>query len=71
MDIASAIRKAVKQKRLSVYQIAMDTGLNQSGLNRFFNGSKSELQLSTIQVLFDYLGLEARQKRETRRGRNE
>ena len=70
MDVATALRKAVKQKGLSVYQIAMDTGLNQSGLNRFFNGSKSELQLSTIQVLFDYLGLEARKKQEKLRGRN-
>jgi len=52
---------------LTVYQIAKDTSLNQSGLNRFFNGTKTELQLSTIQVLFDYLGLEVRQKKEPRR----
>ena len=68
MNIEAAIRKTVEQQRLSVNQLAKDTGLNQSGLNRFFNGSKSELQLSTIQILFDYLDLEVRQKRRTGHG---
>jgi len=67
MDIAATLRKTIKRRQLSVYQISKDTGLNQSGLNRFFNGTKSELQLSTIQVLFDYLGLEVRPKKERRR----
>ena len=67
MDIASTLRNVVKQRQLSVYQIAKDTGLNQSGLNQFFNGTKDDLRLSTIQVLFDYLGLEVRQKKEKRR----
>ena len=67
MDIADTLRKTIKRRRLSIYQIAKDTGLNQSGLNRFFNGTKAELQLSTIQVLFDYLGLEVRRKKGPRR----
>ncbi len=67
MDIASTLRNVVKQRQLSVYQIAKDTGLNQSGLNQFFNGTKDGLRLSTTQVLFDYLGLEVRQKKEKRR----
>ena len=67
MDIASTLRNVVKQRQLSVYQIAKDTGLNQSGLNQFFNGTKHDLRLSTIQVLCDYLGLEIRQKKGKRR----
>ena len=67
MDIASTLRNVVKQRQLSVYQIAKNTGLNQSGLNQFFNGTKDGLRLFTIQVLFDYLGLEVRQKKEKRR----
>jgi len=67
MNIASTLRNVVQQQRLSVYQIAKDTGLNQSGLNQFFNGTKDDLRLSTIQVLFDYLGLEVKQKKEKRR----
>lgn len=67
MDIASALRKTVQQRQLSVYQIAKDTGLNQSGLNQFFNGTKADLRLSTVQVLVDYLGLELRQKKGRRR----
>jgi transcriptional regulator with XRE-family HTH domain len=66
MDIASTLRNAVRQRQLSVYQIAKDTGLNQSALNQFFNGTKAGLRLSTVQVLFDYLGLEVRQKKGRR-----
>jgi DNA-binding Xre family transcriptional regulator len=64
MDIADILRKVTRQRQLSVYQIAKDTGLNQSGLNQFFNGTKDDLRLSTVQVLCDYLGLEIRQKRK-------
>ena len=64
MDIADILRKVTRQRQLSVYQIAKETGLNQSGLNQFFNGTKDDLRLSTVQVLCDYLGLEIRQKRE-------
>ena len=67
MDIASTLRQVVEQRQLSVYRIAKDTGLNQSGLNQFFNGTKDDLRLSTVQVLFDYLGLELRQKKKKRR----
>jgi transcriptional regulator with XRE-family HTH domain len=64
MDIASTLRNVARQLQLSVYQIAKDTGLNQSALNQFFNGTKAGLRLSTVQVLFDYLGLEIRQKQK-------
>ena len=67
MDIATTLRKVARQRRLSVYRIAKDTGLNQSGLNQFFNGTKDELRLSTVQALFDYLGLEIKQRKITRR----
>ena len=67
MDIVFTLRMVVEQRQLSVYQIAKDTGLNQSGLNQFFNGTKDDLRLSTIQVLFDYIGLEVKQKKEKRR----
>jgi len=64
MHIADILRKVARQRQLSVYRIAKDTDLNQSGLNQFFNGTKDDLRLSTVQVLCDYLGLEIRQKRE-------
>jgi DNA-binding Xre family transcriptional regulator len=64
MDIADILRKVTRQRQLSVYQIAKDTGLNQSGLNQFFNGTKDYLRLSTVQVLCDYLDLEIRLKQK-------
>ncbi len=62
MDIATAIRRAAKRKRLTVYRIAKDTGLNQSGINQFFRGDRDELRLSTAEVLLEYLGFELRAK---------
>ncbi len=62
MDIANAIRRAAKRKRLTVYRIAKDTGLNQSGINQFFRGDRDELRLSTAEVLLDYLDFELRAK---------
>jgi DNA-binding Xre family transcriptional regulator len=64
MDIADILRKVTRQRQLSIYQIAKDTGLNQSGLNQFFNGTKDDLRLSTVQVLCDYLDLEIRLKQK-------
>ena len=69
MDIADILRKVTRQRQLSIYQIAKDTGLNQSGLNQFFNGTKDDLRLSTVQVLCDYLGLEIRLKQKKRKRR--
>ena len=63
MDITATLRKAAEQRQLSVYQIAKETGLNQSGLNQFFNGTKDDLRLSTVQVLCDYLGWQIRLNR--------
>ncbi len=62
MDIATAIRRAAKRKRLTVYRIAKDTELNQSGINQFFRGDRDELRLSTAEVLLDYLDFELRAK---------
>jgi predicted XRE-type DNA-binding protein len=67
MDIVTTLRKSIQQRHLSVNQVANDTGLNQSSLNQFFNGTKDDLRLSTVQVLFDYLGLEIRQGKGKRR----
>ena len=67
MDIANAIRRAAKRKRLTVYRIAKDTGLNQSGINQFFRGDRDELRLSTAEILLDYLGFELRPKRKPKK----
>jgi hypothetical protein len=60
MSIAQAIRNAARRKKLSVYRIAKDCGLDQSGLNKFFNGSKSVLTTPVVDKLLDYLDLEVR-----------
>ncbi len=66
MGIADQIRRAATRQNLSVYRIAKDCGLDQSGLNKFFNGSKDVLTTTVADKLMDYLGLEVRPKRRDR-----
>ena len=67
MEIAATLRNSAQQRQLTVYQIAKDTGLNQSAMNQFYSGTKTGLRHSTVQLLFDYLGLEIRHKKAKRR----
>ena len=67
MSITGSIRSAAKRRGVSVYQIAKDTGLNQSGLNRFFNGSKDTLTTDVADKLLRYFELEVRPRGERRR----
>ena len=62
MSIANSIRAAARRKNVSVYRIAKDCGLDQSGLNKFFNGTKDTLTTPVADRLLDYLGLEVRPK---------
>jgi hypothetical protein len=62
MNLLQEIRAAARRKRLSVYRIAKDCELDQSGLNKFFNGTKSVLTTPVVDKLLDYLDLEVRPK---------
>ena len=63
MDIGEEIRRAARRKGVSVYRIAKDCGLDQSGLNKFFNSTKHVLTTPVVDKLLDYLDLEVRPKR--------
>jgi hypothetical protein len=62
MNITEQIRRAAQRRQLSVYRIAKDCGLDQSGLNKFFNGTKDVLTTPVVDILMDYLDLEVRPK---------
>ncbi len=51
------IRDAAKDSGLSVNRIAQETGLNQSALNRFLNGTRENVRLDVADRLFRFLGL--------------
>lgn len=69
--ISDQLRSAIADaalKGVTRYRISADTGLNQAALSRFVHG-KQELDLSSVNKLAAYLGLELVARRDTRDGR--
>jgi transcriptional regulator with XRE-family HTH domain len=56
-SLADHIRCAAEESGLSVYRIARETGLDQSALNRFLNGTRDNVRLDVADRLFQFLGL--------------
>jgi transcriptional regulator with XRE-family HTH domain len=56
-SVSDALRRAITGAPVSRYRIARDTGVEQSALSRFVKGRRS-LDLTTVDLLADYLGLE-------------
>jgi transcriptional regulator with XRE-family HTH domain len=55
--LAAILRDAARRSGLSVYQIAKESGVDQSTLNKFLNGDRGNLRLDVADRLFKYLGL--------------
>ena len=56
-DLAAILRDATCRSGLSVYQIAKESGVDQSTLNKFINGDRDNLRLDVADRLFKYFGL--------------
>lgn len=54
MNIQEQISNILKQKKISRYQLAKDTGINESQLSRFFSG-KTNLSYDKIKIIVEYL----------------
>jgi transcriptional regulator with XRE-family HTH domain len=57
--VSDQLRDAIRGARVSRYRIAKETGVEESALSRFVNGTRS-LDLSSVDKLAAYLGLELR-----------
>lgn len=57
------LRDAVRNAEVSRYRIAQDTGVAESALSRFVNGTAG-LSMEGIDLVADYLGLEIIQRRK-------
>jgi transcriptional regulator with XRE-family HTH domain len=69
--ILTAIKKAIEQRNQTRYGIAKGSGIAQSQLSRLMSG-KTGLNVETVELLADYLGLEIiiqPKRRTTRKGR--
>ena len=55
--LAAILRDVAERSGLSVYQIAKESGVDQSTLNKFINGDRDNLRLDVADRLFNYFGL--------------
>ncbi len=67
--LAAILRDAARRSRLSVYQIAKESGVDQSTLNKFMNGDRNNLRLDVADRLFKFFGLRFTRQPERRRRR--
>ena len=56
-SLAAILRSHIRRSGLSVYQIARDSGVDQSTLNKFMNGDRINLRLDVTDRLFRFFGL--------------
>lgn len=54
LSLAERIRLAAKASGLSVYRIAKETGVDQSTLNKFLSGTRSNIRLDVADRLFRF-----------------
>lgn len=57
MNLQKQINDILTEKRISKYQLAKDTGINESQLSRFFN-HKTNLSYANIELIVKYLDYE-------------
>jgi transcriptional regulator with XRE-family HTH domain len=51
-SLAAILRDTARRSGLSVYQIAKESGVDQSTLNKFLNGDRNNLRLDVADRLF-------------------
>ncbi len=56
--LAEHIRAAASGSGESIYQIARNSGVDQSTLNKFMKGTRTNLTLEVADKLFEYLGID-------------
>lgn len=56
-SLAAVLRQSAQRSGLSVYQIAKESGVDQSTLNKFLNGDRDNLRLDVADRLFRFFGL--------------
>ena len=56
--LAATLRDAAQNSGLSVYQIAKESGVDQSTLNKFLNRDRDNLRLDIADRLFAFFGLQ-------------
>ena len=66
-SLAAILRDTARRSGLSVYQIAKESGVDQSTLNKFLNGDRNNLRLDVADRLFKFFGLRVTRQPKRRR----
>lgn len=68
-SLATTLRESAHRSGLSVYQIAKESGVDQSTLNKFLKGERENIRLDVAERLFKFFRLQVvamRHERTTR-----
>jgi DNA-binding Xre family transcriptional regulator len=66
MTISDQLRAAIEAADATFYRIAKNANVNWSALQRFVDGSRPDIRISTVDKLCESLGLELQPKEKTR-----
>jgi hypothetical protein len=67
MTIRTQLIDAIKAKDDVLLHVAQESGVDYGALYRFMDGTRPNIGIETIEKLCDYLGLELRPKKKTRK----
>lgn len=67
MTISDQLAAAIKAEDVTLYRIAKDAGVDWGTLQRFLDGTRANIRIETVDKLCEYLGLELRPKKKTRK----
>lgn len=68
MSLADTLKEAIRKTGLSGYRVALDAGVPEPVVSRFLRGERG-INLDTAGKLADYLGLELRPIKQTRKAK--
>jgi hypothetical protein len=66
MTISDQLRAAIEASDSTFYRIAKDAAVNWSALQRFVDGTRPDIHISTVDKLCEQLGLELQPKKKER-----
>jgi DNA-binding Xre family transcriptional regulator len=64
MTVSKQLRDAIESQDVTLYRISRDAEVDWGTLQRFIDGRRPDIRMSTVDKLCEYLGLELQTKKK-------
>jgi DNA-binding Xre family transcriptional regulator len=64
MTLSDQLRAAIEARNVTLYRISRDAEVDWGTLQRFVDGRRPDIRISTVNKLCEYLGLKLQTKRK-------